>query len=100
MQGRTADMPELVRIAHDIDRSDLALLDLERGCLQRIIGLDGHEARQAVDVAVAHEARHVLGENAREGGMQLHDIVEADNRLYRRRLLAAAVGMQGYVGRE
>jgi hypothetical protein len=36
----TAEVAELVRIAHDIDRGDFAIFDLQRGSLQRVAFFD------------------------------------------------------------
>src|SRR5258708_40353737 len=60
------EMLQLVRIAHDINCDDLAVLDIKRGGLQRIVGLDRHESRQAIDEAVAHDLRHLLGKETRK----------------------------------
>src|SRR5258707_12675821 len=62
----TPEMLQLVRIAHDINCDDLAVLDIKRGGLQRIVGLDRHESRQAIDEAVAHDLRHLLGKETRK----------------------------------
>src|SRR5690606_5022272 len=93
-------MTQLVRIADDVDRRDLAGFDLQGGGLQRVVVLDGDEAGQAVDVGVAHEARRLLGEDLGELGVKAHHVVDSDYWLRRRRLPAAAIRMDGYVRRE
>jgi len=62
--------------------------------------LDRDEARQAVDEAVAHDPRHLLRKDQRKDTMELHAVVEPDNRLQRRRRLAAAIGIDGDVRRQ
>jgi hypothetical protein len=59
---------------------DLAVDDLEGGGLQRVAALDGDEARQAVDAAIADDPRHVLGENSCERGVNAHDLLDAHDR--------------------
>ena len=58
MQVMIRNMAQLVRIAGDVNCNDLVVLDLQRGGLQRIVLLEGDEAWQAIDEAVAHEPRH------------------------------------------
>ena len=53
----SVQVPELLGIAHHVDRRDLAVLDLERGGLQLAVGLAGDEARQAVDEGGANQRR-------------------------------------------
>src|SRR5262252_521900 len=79
MQVMTRNMTQLVRIAGDVDCNDLVVLDLQRGGLQRIVLLDGDEPWQAVDEAVAHEPRHVLGKGRRQRSMEPHDVIEPDS---------------------
>src|SRR5262249_29468523 len=43
MQVMIRNMAQLVRIAGDINCNDLVVFDLQRGGLQRIVLLDGHE---------------------------------------------------------
>jgi len=81
MEVMTRNMTQLVRITGDVDCNDLVVLDLQRGGLQRIVLLDGDEAWQAVDEAVAHEPRHVPGKDRRQCRMDLHDVIEPDGRL-------------------
>jgi hypothetical protein len=63
VSGLVAEMPELVRIAHDIDADDLVVLDLEPSRLHAVV-LDGDETRQAVDEAVT-QLRDVLSAKTR-----------------------------------
>jgi len=74
MEVMTRNMTQLVRIAGDVDCNDLVVLELQRGGLQRIALLDGDEPWQAIDEAVAHEPRHVLGKDRRQCGMDPHAI--------------------------
>src|ERR1700677_4144164 len=76
----TAEVAELVRITHDIDRDDFAVLDLQRGGLQDAVLLHRDKPRQAVDEAVAHDLRHVRGENRGQSGMEFQDRLDAYNR--------------------
>ena len=66
VNGMTTDMPQLLRIAHDVNGDDLAILDLQRGGLQRIVRLDRDETRQAVDEAITYDPRRLFGKHARE----------------------------------
>lgn len=95
MQVMIRNMTQLVRIAGDVNCNDLVVLDLQRGGLQRIVLLDGDETGQAIDKAVAHEPRHVLGKDRRQCNMDLHDVIEPDCRLRGRPRLAATVGIGG-----
>src|SRR5215510_6602002 len=79
MQAMIRNMTQLVWIAGDVDCNDLVVLDLQRGGLQRIVLLDGDETWQAIDEAVAHEPRHVLGKDRRQCRMDLHDVIEPDS---------------------
>jgi hypothetical protein len=58
VQGIAPDMLELVGILHDVDRSNLAVLNLKGGRLQHAPTLDCDEARQAIDEAIAEKLRH------------------------------------------
>src|SRR5258707_3710558 len=100
MQVMIRNMAQLVRIAGDVNCNDLVVLDLQRGGLQRIVLLEGDEAWQAIDEAVAHEPRHVLGKDRRQCSMDLHDVIEPDGRLRGRPRLAATVGISGDIRRE
>jgi hypothetical protein len=85
-------MPQLVRIAHHIDRGDPAVLDVERRRLQFAIGLQRHEARQAIDEACADEFRLMRLELLGQMGVELHHLGEAG-------LLKLTPGLhQGYKG--
>jgi hypothetical protein len=53
-------MPQLVGIAHHIDRGDPSILDVECRRLQFAIGLQRHETRQAIDEACADEGVYSL----------------------------------------
>src|SRR6516225_9671955 len=97
---RFPEMPQLLRVARDIDRGDLAVLDRERRSLQESVALEREEARQAVDEAVAQQARHARGEEARELSVKAQHLACADEGLRRRRDLAAAVGIEGDVSGE
>ena len=59
-------VPEFVRITHDVNGDDAAILNLQGGGLENVSQLDGDEPRQAVDNAIAHEARPAYGEARRE----------------------------------
>lgn len=48
-------MPQLVGIAHHIDRSQRALLDEQCGRLKQDVRLAGDETEQIVDVGVADQ---------------------------------------------
>src|SRR5215813_7079859 len=100
MQVMIRNMTQLVRIAGDINCNDLVVFDLQRGGLQRIVLLDGDETWQAIDEAIAHEPRHVLGKDRRQRGMDLHDVVEPDSRLRGRPCLAATIGISVDIRRE
>src|SRR5262249_27547813 len=93
MQAMIRNMTQLVRIAGDVICNDLAVLDLERVVCQVMALLEGDEAWKAIDEAVAHEPRHVLGKDRRQCGMDLHDVIEPDCRLRGRPRLAATVGI-------
>lgn len=45
VNGMATEMPQLVRIAHDINCDDPAIVDLKRGGLQRVVLLDRDETR-------------------------------------------------------
>ncbi len=60
VQTRVFDVPQLVRVAHNIDAGDLAVLDLERGGLHEAVGLAREDAGQAVDDAIADDAARLL----------------------------------------
>lgn len=73
-------VPELLRIAHDIDRADAIMRDVQRGGLENAAALDRDEPRRAVDEAVAHEARPARRIDRRERNEQPHDVIEPDGR--------------------
>src|SRR5882757_4477968 len=76
MQG-ISYAPEFVGIAHDIEGDDAAILNLQGGGLENVARLDADEPRQAVDKAIAHEARPAHGKDRRERREQPHDVVES-----------------------
>ena len=76
-------MPQLVGIAHHIDRGDPAILDVECRRLQFAIGLQCHETRQAIDEACADEFRLMGLELPGQIGVELHNLVEAEDRIRR-----------------
>jgi hypothetical protein len=51
MRGCLMQMPQLVGIAHHVDRGDPAILDVECRRLQFVISLQCHEIRQAIELA-------------------------------------------------
>ena len=55
-------MPQLVRVSYDIDCSDLAVLDSQRGGLKFAVGLQCNETGQSLDEAGANKFRGVLPE--------------------------------------
>src|SRR5260221_14453334 len=91
-------MPQLVGVPHHIDRCDLSVLDFERGRLKFTVGLQGDESRQSVDESGANKFRVILPEMSRQIFMDLHDGIEADDRLHGCRTLAAAVRMNTDIG--
>ena len=93
-------VPEFVGITHDIDANDAAILNLQGGGLENVAPLDGDEPRQAVDKAIAYQARPAIGEESRERREQPHDFVESGDRRPVSRRLSAAVGVDGDVRRE
>src|SRR5258707_1347709 len=82
-----AQVAQLVRIAHHVNRGDATVGDLKRGGLQRVVLLHRDEPRQTVDEAVAHDARHLPGKEARQPGLELDDPVGSDDRRPRSRPL-------------
>ena len=76
LTGKVDGMPEFVGITHDIDGDDAAILNLQGGGLENVASLDGDEPRQAVDKAIAQEARPAHGKDRRERREQPHDVVE------------------------
>jgi NAD kinase len=54
-----------VRVAHNTDRRDPAILDLQRGGLHRVAMFDDDETGQAIDEAISDDARYVLRKQAR-----------------------------------
>jgi len=56
-----------------------------------IFVLDRDKSRQAVDELIMQEPRHLSGKKNRKGSLELHDRIEAGNRLHRSRRLAAAI---------
>src|SRR5262245_4187241 len=93
-------VPELVGIAHHVDCRDLAIVDLEGGCLEFAISFSSHEARQTVDQGGADQVRPVLTEQHCQSLVYLHDMVVAEDRLQRCGPLAAAVRMHADIGSE
>ena len=93
-------MPQLVGIAHDVDRRDLAILDLERGRLQLAVALARDEPRQAIDHARFEQGRRPPGEQRRERSKQLQHAPVAGHRNDRGRAPAAAIGVERYVAGE
>src|SRR5712671_1943616 len=93
MQG-VGDVPELVGVAHDIDGDDAAMLDLQGGGLENAAPLDGDEPRQAVDKAIAHEARPGCGVDTRECCEHPHGVIAPDGRYLAGRRLPAAIGVE------
>ena len=93
MHGCLMQMPQLVGIAHHIDRGDPAVLDVECRRLQFAIGLQCHETRQAIDEACADEFRLMRLELLGQIGVELHHLVKAEDRIRRCRAFAATVGM-------
>ena len=51
MRGCLLQMPQLVGIAHHVDRGDPAILDVECRRLQFAISLQCHETRPAIELA-------------------------------------------------
>lgn len=93
-------VPELFGITHDIDRDDAAILDVQGGCLENRAALDGDESRQAVDEAIAYEARPVRREDRCEIREQAHGVVESSDRRAMNSRLSTAIGVDGDVHRE
>src|SRR5512139_4086479 len=93
-------MPQLVGVPHHIYCGDLSVLDFERGRLKFTIGLHGDESRQSVDESGTNKFRAILPEKIHQIFMDLHDGIEADDRLLGCRTLAAAVRMKTDIGRQ
>src|SRR5262245_10373096 len=93
-------VPELVGIPYDIDRDNATILNLQRGGLENVASFDSDEPWQAIDRAIAHEARLPLGIDGREPREQAHDLIEPCGRRFSSRRLAAAVRIEGDVRRE
>src|SRR5262249_39048339 len=93
-------VPEFIGITHDVDGDDTLMLDLQGSRLENVTPLDGDEPRQAVDKAIAHEARPAHGIDRRDPRKQPHDVIEPGGRRLSSRRLAAAIGVEGYVRRE
>jgi hypothetical protein len=93
-------VPEFIGITHDIDGDDALMLDLQGSRLENVAPLDGDEPGQAVDKAIAHEARPAHGIDRRERREQPHDVIEPGGRRLSSRRLAAAIGVEGDVRRE
>src|SRR6266404_4282414 len=81
----TTEMLQLVWIAHHINRDNLAVLDLKRSRLKYAVRFDRDKAGQAIDEAIAQHSRHALGEDGSKRSVELHDVVDTDNRLERQR---------------
>jgi hypothetical protein len=85
---------QLFGIARDVDRRDAARFDFQRGCLQRAVALETHEARQAVDPCPAQQNGRRLGELAVQPAEQPQDLVQPGDGLQEGVCLAAAIGLQ------
>src|SRR5690242_875215 len=91
------EMAKLVRVAHDVDGRDLVAGELERGRLEHATWLDRHEARQAVDEAVAEQLRWALGKESGQLGVALDDVLDAEDLVCGCRRVSSAVGGGGDV---
>lgn len=90
-------MPQLIRISHDIDGDDLSALYVERGRLKFAIGFEGNKTRQPVHERNANETGT---EQARQSLEQLRDRIKPKDRFSGSWALAAAIGMQTDVSRQ
>jgi hypothetical protein len=79
MQG-VSHVPEFVGITRDIDRDDAAMPNLQGSGLENVAPLDGDEPLQAVEKAIAHEARPAHCKDRRERREQPDDGVEPGDR--------------------
>src|SRR5689334_6367828 len=93
-------MSQLVGVPHDVDSGDFSAFDFERGCLKFTIRLQRYETRQTVDESSTNKFRAILSEMNRQNFMDLHDSIEAEDRLHGGRTLAAAVRMNADIGRQ
>ena len=92
-------VPEFVGITHDIDGDDAAILNLQGGGLENVAPLDGDEPRQAVDKAIAYQARPATAKRAANvANSRMTSSSPATGAVSRR--LSAAVGVDGDVRRE
>lgn len=94
------EMPQLVRIAHDIDCGNLVILDLERGGLEDVVLFDGDESGQTTDKAIIQKPRSRFCKYEREHRVELHDLVETGNRVRRSSNFSATVGISDDILRE